>query len=77
MTSSGIIILRVSVGHQSQKMAGNFPSTRHLGGDFDHGKIMEPDFVGWSTSAETLQGKAARCDRGSTPLERMADQKSG
>ena len=35
------VILTVSGGGQSQKW-GCFPSTRHLGGDFDHGKTMRP-----------------------------------
>ena len=45
---SGVIILTVSGGYQSQKM-GLFPLTHHLGGDFDHGKIMRPEFWAWNT----------------------------
>ena len=40
---SGVMILTVSGGVIKVRKCGCFPLTHHLGGDFDHGKIMRPE----------------------------------
>ena len=40
-SATGVIILTVSRRIKVRKWSC-FPLTRHLGGDFDHGKIMRP-----------------------------------
>ena len=42
LSKTGVMILTIPRGYQSQKMVGCFPFTHHLGGDFD-GKIMRPE----------------------------------
>ena len=44
MEFAWVIILTVSGGYQSQKMVGCVHFA-HLGGDFDHGRIMRPVFT--------------------------------
>ena len=44
-TFPGATLSPVSGGYQSQTMVGCFHLTHHLGGDFDHGKIVRPGFA--------------------------------